>query len=87
MLRQEGEADVDVRQRVALDQAAQSKRQRVAAPLDQEQAEAVVRIQPLRSFGDVAMCALEVAHATVTNEPQPGGLIDEAQNERRVFRG
>ena len=86
MLGQEGEADVDIGQRVPLDQPAQAERQGIAATLDQEEPKPVIRIQPLRTFCNVAPCVVEIVHSPVADEPQPGGFIDEAENEGRVRR-
>ena len=86
MLGQEGEADVDIGQRVPLDQPTQAERQGIAATLDQEKSKPVIGIQALRTFGNVAPCAVEIVHAPVADEPQPGGFIDEAEDEGGVGR-
>jgi hypothetical protein len=71
-LRQEREADVDIRQPIALQQAAHADRhrgfvRRHAFELDTEETEAVARVARERPFGQVSVRILERAHAAVTD--------------------
>jgi hypothetical protein len=83
---QESKSDVDVGQRVALDQPAHAERQRIAVTLDHEQPETMVCVQALGTFRNVAARIVEIVYPPVADEAQPGGLVDEAEDEGRICR-
>jgi hypothetical protein len=82
---QEREADVRVGQRRAPQQSAQPHRQARSARFDDEESEAVLTVHLLRSVADVVPGGLERMHAAITDEAQPGRLVQQPQDENGIF--
>jgi hypothetical protein len=79
--------DVDVRQRIPLDEAADPDRYGAVAELCQVQAVAQAGVHVERTPGEVSARVLERAHALVADELEPRRLVDEAQDERCIVEG
>jgi hypothetical protein len=71
-------------QEVTFDEAANADRRSPLLLLDGVQAEAQARVRLDRSLPDVVACVLESLHAPIPDEPEPGGIVDELEDELRV---
>src|SRR4051812_8036263 len=84
--RQEGETEIYVFQRVALDEAAHAERQAALLGRDAPEAEAVLGLHGAGPVRDVAARRVQVADAAVADEAQPVRLVHELQDEGCIFR-
>ncbi len=82
---EKGEAEIDVGERVALDESADAERHAVGLALDGEQAEAATRVHRDRAVADVGAGGVEGAHAAVADELVPRRLIEQLEDERVIL--
>ncbi len=83
---QECETDVDVLERVALDETAEADGLATRLQFHQVQAETQAPVHVARTRVDVVARVFQRPHALVADELQPGGLVQQLQNEGRVIR-
>ena len=84
---QQGEADVDVRERVALQKPAEADPGPVGLLLRHVEPEAEPLVARDRAVENVCARVVERAHALVADEAQPRRLVQEAENELGIVDG
>src|SRR6185369_1283591 len=82
---EERESQIGVRQRVAADEAAHAERLAGLSQRHRPEPVAVLYIARGGPARDVAAGVLERVHVAIADEAQPGGLVQELEDERRVL--
>src|SRR5689334_8610466 len=75
------EAQIDVFERVPLDESAHADELSIRLQFDRVETKTHSVIHRNRSILDITPCIVERLHAPVTDEADPGGLIQQVKNE------